>query len=94
MLSGFAKNQEEKKTAEAIAARVKGVKAVRNELLIRPWWNWPSLGVQFMGSELVKLIDAIDWIWWRFTDSNRGPVDYDENALEKYYINQRYFSGV
>ena len=36
MLSGFAKNQEEKKTAEAIAARVKGVKAVRNELLIRP----------------------------------------------------------
>ena len=36
MLSGFAKNQEEKKTAEAIAAKVKGVKAVRNELLIRP----------------------------------------------------------
>jgi hypothetical protein len=29
--------------------------------------------------------------WWRFTDSNRGPVDYDENALEKYHINQLLF---
>ena len=36
MLSGFAKNATEKKTAENIAWKVKGVKAVKNELLIRP----------------------------------------------------------
>jgi osmotically-inducible protein OsmY len=36
MLSGFAKNATEKKTAETIAWKVKGVKAVKNELLIRP----------------------------------------------------------
>ena len=22
-----------------------------------------------------------EYIWWRFTDSNRGPVDYDSIAL-------------
>ena len=36
MLSGFAKNLTEKKSAESIAWKVKGVKAVKNELLIRP----------------------------------------------------------
>lgn len=36
MLSGFAKNATEKKTAESIAWKVKGVKAVKNELAIRP----------------------------------------------------------
>jgi hyperosmotically inducible protein len=36
MLSGFAKNTTEKKTAENIAWKVKGVKGVKNELLIRP----------------------------------------------------------
>ena len=36
MLSGFAKNTNEKKTAEAIAWKVKGVKAVKNELIVRP----------------------------------------------------------
>jgi len=36
MLSGFAKNATEKKTAETIAWKVKGVKAVKNELAIRP----------------------------------------------------------
>ncbi len=36
MLSGFAKNATEKKTAESIAWKVKGVKAVKNELSIRP----------------------------------------------------------
>lgn len=35
MLSGFAKNATEKKTAESIAWKVKGVKAVKNELLVR-----------------------------------------------------------
>jgi hyperosmotically inducible protein len=35
MLSGFAKNATEKKTAENIAWKVKGVKAVKNELAIR-----------------------------------------------------------
>jgi osmotically-inducible protein OsmY len=35
MLSGFAKNAAEKKTAETIAWKVKGVKAVKNELLVR-----------------------------------------------------------
>jgi hyperosmotically inducible protein len=36
MLSGFAKNATEKKTAETIAWKVKGVKSVKNELSIRP----------------------------------------------------------
>lgn len=36
MLSGFAKNATEKKTAENITWKVKGVKAVKNELSIRP----------------------------------------------------------
>lgn len=36
MLSGFAKNATEKKTAETFAWKVKGVKAVKNELAIRP----------------------------------------------------------
>lgn len=36
MLSGFAKNSTEKRNAETIASKVKGVKAVKNELLIRP----------------------------------------------------------
>lgn len=36
MLSGFAKNAEEKKTAETIATKVKGVKSVKNDLLVRP----------------------------------------------------------
>lgn len=36
MLSGFAKNATERNTAEGIARGVKGVKAVRNEIAIRP----------------------------------------------------------
>jgi osmotically-inducible protein OsmY len=36
MLSGFAKNTNEKKTAETIAWKVKGVKSVKNELIVRP----------------------------------------------------------
>lgn len=36
MLSGFAKNATEKSTAETIARRVSGVKAVRNEIAVRP----------------------------------------------------------
>jgi hypothetical protein len=24
--------------------------------------------------------------WWRFTDSNRGPVDYDEKVYEKIHM--------
>ena len=36
MLSGFAKSSVEKNTAEAIAMKVKGVKAVRNEIAVRP----------------------------------------------------------
>jgi hypothetical protein len=35
-----------------------------------------------------------NFYWWRFTDSNRGPVDYDEKVYKKIYINQRYFFGV
>ena len=35
VLSGFAKNANEKKTAESIAWKVKCVKAVKNDLLIR-----------------------------------------------------------
>lgn len=36
MLSGFAKNATEKRNAESIALKVKGVKTVKNDLLIRP----------------------------------------------------------
>lgn len=36
MLSGFAKNATERNTAEGIARGVSGVKAVRNEIAIRP----------------------------------------------------------
>jgi hyperosmotically inducible periplasmic protein len=36
MLSGFAKNANEKSTAETIARGVKGVKAVKNEIAVRP----------------------------------------------------------
>lgn len=35
-LSGFAKNTTEKTTAEAIARNAKGVKSVRNEIVVRP----------------------------------------------------------
>ena len=36
MLSGFAKSSTEKSTAEALAWKVNGVKAVKNELAVRP----------------------------------------------------------
>ncbi len=36
MLSGFAKNAAERSTAESIARAVNGVKAVRNEIVVRP----------------------------------------------------------
>lgn len=36
MLSGFAKSSTEKSTAEALTWKVNGVKAVKNELAIRP----------------------------------------------------------
>ena len=36
MLSGFAKNATEKATAEKIASKVNGVRAVKNEIAIRP----------------------------------------------------------
>lgn len=36
MLSGFAKNANEKMTAEEIARKVNGVKSVRNEIAVRP----------------------------------------------------------
>lgn len=36
MLSGFAKNATERATAESIARRVSGVKAVKNEIALRP----------------------------------------------------------
>ncbi len=36
MLSGFAKNATEKTSAETIAWKVNGVKAVKNEIAIRP----------------------------------------------------------
>ena len=36
MLSGFAKNATEKSTAERIARDVNGVKAVKNEIAVRP----------------------------------------------------------
>ena len=36
MLSGFAKNYNEKETAQGLAWKVKGVKAVKNEIAVRP----------------------------------------------------------
>jgi len=36
MLSGFAKNQTERSTAEDIAMKVKGVKSVKNSIVVRP----------------------------------------------------------
>ena len=36
MLSGFAKNPVEKNTAESIAMKVKGVKSVKNQIVVRP----------------------------------------------------------
>jgi osmotically-inducible protein OsmY len=36
MLSGFAKNSTERSTAEEIAAKVRGVKSVKNEIAVRP----------------------------------------------------------
>jgi hyperosmotically inducible protein len=36
MLSGFAKNTLEKTTAESLAYKVAGVKAVKNEIAVRP----------------------------------------------------------
>ena len=36
MLSGFAKNSTEKSTAESIAMHVKGVKTVKNQIVVRP----------------------------------------------------------
>jgi hyperosmotically inducible periplasmic protein len=36
MLSGFAKNSEEKYTAQRIAQGVQGVKMVKNEITVRP----------------------------------------------------------
>jgi osmotically-inducible protein OsmY len=36
MLSGFAKNPVEKSEAEAIAQKVGGVRAVKNEIIVRP----------------------------------------------------------
>ena len=36
MLSGFAKNANEKATAESLAMKVNGVKTVKNEIAVRP----------------------------------------------------------
>ncbi len=36
MLSGFAKNSVEKSTAESIAMKVKGVKMIQNNVVVRP----------------------------------------------------------
>ena len=36
MLSGFAKNTTERATAEDIAMKVKGVKSVKNSIVVRP----------------------------------------------------------
>jgi osmotically-inducible protein OsmY len=36
MLSGFAKSQKERMTAEDIAMKVKGVKSVKNSIVVRP----------------------------------------------------------
>jgi hypothetical protein len=31
-------------------------------------------------SRLRNPLISLDFYWWRFTDSNRGPVDYDEKV--------------
>jgi hyperosmotically inducible protein len=36
MLSGFAKNSTEKTTAESLSWKVNGVRAVKNEIAVRP----------------------------------------------------------
>jgi hyperosmotically inducible protein len=36
MLSGFAKDESEKSTAEAVARKVNGVKSVKNQIAVRP----------------------------------------------------------
>lgn len=36
MLSGFAKSENERSTAESIARKVNGVKSVKNEIAVRP----------------------------------------------------------
>ncbi len=36
MLTGFAKNSVEKNTAESIAMQTKGVKSVKNQIVVRP----------------------------------------------------------
>ena len=36
MLSGFAKNEKERSTAESITRNVNGVKSVKNEIAVRP----------------------------------------------------------
>ena len=36
MLSGFAKNSTEKSTAESLSWKVNGVRAVKNEIAVRP----------------------------------------------------------
>lgn len=36
LLSGFAKSEEQKSIAEGVAHKVRGVKSVKNELLVRP----------------------------------------------------------
>ena len=36
MLSGFAKSANEKATAEALARKVEGVRAIKNEIAVRP----------------------------------------------------------
>lgn len=36
LLSGFAKNATERATAESLARKVSGVKAVKNEIVVRP----------------------------------------------------------
>ncbi|HSV54960.1 MAG TPA: BON domain-containing protein [Burkholderiaceae bacterium] len=36
MLSGFAKNNTERSTAESLTWKVKGVKSVKNEIAVRP----------------------------------------------------------
>jgi osmotically-inducible protein OsmY len=36
MLSGFAKNSDERAVAESLARKTEGVKAVKNEIVVRP----------------------------------------------------------
>jgi osmotically-inducible protein OsmY len=36
MLSGFAKSESEKSTAESVARKVNGVKSVKNQIAVRP----------------------------------------------------------